>query len=82
MSVQAPDTGMFIVYPTVKFCIPNYVQTGGLLTPTVIVKVLESVAPDGSEQTTSIVETPVSVGVPENTPVAGLKESQVEDMEF
>jgi len=52
------------------------------LTPTVMVKVSVSVAPEGSEQTTSIVEVPTSVGVPENTPVAGLKESQVVEIEF
>ena len=39
-------------------------------------------APLGSEQTTSMVETPVSVGVPENVPVAGLKESQGVEIEF
>ena len=41
-----------------------------------------SVVPEGSEHTISIVEVPVSVGVPENTPVAGLKESQVVEIEF
>lgn len=46
------------------------------MTPTVIVKVSVSLAPFWSVQTISIVEVPTASGVPENTPVAGLKESQ------
>lgn len=47
-----------------------------------IVKVSVSVAPLESVQTISIVDVPTAFGVPENTPVAGLKESQVVVIEF
>jgi len=47
-----------------------------------MVNVSVSVAPEGSEHTISIVEVPVSVGVPENTPVAGLNESQGVEIEI
>ena len=53
-----------------------------MFAPTVILNVSVSVAPLRSVHTTSIVEIPSSVGVPENTPVPGLNESQVVEIEF